>query len=190
VPPQPPRGLRRWATKNRTSGVLARLAPAGDGMSQSELFQVSRIIRVTGHSIPPPRAWLANMGRSRTSIAPLLFSGLRPQALSVTRQSVEGCVRDATHRPCGQATLGPYHRPLKSKTPGRCLGVSDGGLKMFVIERNTGTLNVPKWEAVGEWSTRDMAMNIARMKFGQNNPSIRIVDRGAIAAAQALLVKK
>jgi hypothetical protein len=111
VPLQRPRGLRLWATKNRTSGVLARLAPAGDGMSQSELFQVSRIVSVTGHSIPPPRAWLANMGRNRResmSIASLsLFSGLRPPALSVTRQSVEGCVREATHRPCGQATLGP-----------------------------------------------------------------------------------
>jgi hypothetical protein len=61
---------------------------------------------------------------------------------------------------------------------------------MFVIESNAGTLKAPKWEAVGEWSTRDMAQNHARMKFGRNNPSIRIVDRGAIAAAQALLVKK
>jgi hypothetical protein len=61
---------------------------------------------------------------------------------------------------------------------------------MFVIERNNGSPNIPKWEAVGEWSTRDMAQNHARMKFGRNNPSIRIVDRGAIAAAQALLVKK
>jgi hypothetical protein len=54
---------------------------------------------------------------------------------------------------------------------------------MFVIERNTGPLNAPKWETVSEWSTRDMAINKARMQFGRNNPSIRIVDRGKIAAA-------
>lgn len=51
---------------------------------------------------------------------------------------------------------------------------------MFAIERKTGAGRTAKWDPVeGEYSTADLAKNIARMRFGRNNPSVRVVDRDA-----------
>lgn len=51
---------------------------------------------------------------------------------------------------------------------------------MFVIERKTTSGRTAKWERVeGEYSTADLAKNIARMRFGRNNPAVRVVDRDA-----------
>jgi hypothetical protein len=50
---------------------------------------------------------------------------------------------------------------------------------MFVIEKRagaTGRAKDAKWVPISEWSTRDMAQNIARMQFGKSNPLIRIVE--------------
>jgi hypothetical protein len=52
---------------------------------------------------------------------------------------------------------------------------------MFVIERKEVAGKRSEWKRVdGEYSTADFAKNIARMKFGKSNQSVRIVDPDAI----------
>lgn len=52
---------------------------------------------------------------------------------------------------------------------------------MWVIEKRTGpNPKMLKWERLeGEFSTRDLAKNIARMRYGKANPVIRLTDTEA-----------
>jgi hypothetical protein len=53
---------------------------------------------------------------------------------------------------------------------------------MFAIEKKVTTdKKNTTWERVSEWSTRDLAVNRARMQFGTRNQFIRIVDTEAAA---------
>lgn len=47
---------------------------------------------------------------------------------------------------------------------------------MYAIEKKVTVNKNSTWQRVSEWSTRDLAVNLARMQFGTSNPAIRIVD--------------